>query len=254
MDFSKTAFRCVEETKSIFINGYHSLKTIEYKGDINPVTSVDKAVENKIISIIRSDHPYHNILTEESKPLNQSSEYRWIIDPLDGTVNFAHNIPHFALSIALEYRSIMILGIVYNPMTNELFFSEKNNGAYLNNKKIAVSHIKNIKHSLIATGFPYDSWINADLYSNELNKFLKTVQGIRRAGVASLDLCYLACGRYDGFWERKLSPWDVAASILLIEEAGGKVSNFLGDKYTFSQDNIIASNNHIHNDMIKILN
>lgn len=253
MNCFSTAIRCVEETKEIFLNGFAQKKVISFKGEIDLVTTVDKAVEEKVIQIIRSEYPDHDILAEESDQISHSSPYRWIIDPLDGTTNFAHNLPHFALSIALEHKEELILGVVYNPMTGELFSAEKGKGAYLNKKPISVSTVKSLSQSLLATGFPYDRRQYADLYLSEFKKMLIKTQGIRRAGVASLDLCYTACGRFDGFWERKLNPWDVAASILIIEEAGGKVSTFTGAKFRLSDQTILASNGHIHKEMISIL-
>jgi len=251
--FYKTAMQCVTETKEIFINGYHQDKQIAYKGAVDLVTTIDKSVEEKVIDIIHDKYPDHDILAEESDEVKRASAYRWIIDPLDGTTNFAHSHPHFALSIALEKNDSLILGIVYNPISEELFYAEKGKGAYLNNKKISVSAISSLSQALLATGFPYDRHTNADLYVSELKKMMVVSQGIRRAGVASLDLCYLACGRFDGFWERKLKPWDVAASILIIEEAGGKITTFSGNQFSFSEKTILGSNQLIHQKMVSTL-
>lgn len=251
--FFDTALECVQQTKPIFIHGYHTVKSIEYKGDTDPVTTVDQAVEEKVTEIILYNYPDHKILAEEGHHLSKSGGYRWIIDPLDGTVNFAHNVPHFALSIGLEQDGEMILGVVYNPITNELFTAEKGKGALLNGSPIKVSTVNDIKKSLISTGFPYDSWTNGDQYTSELNKVLKACQGIRRAGAASLDLCYVACGRYDAFWERQLKPWDVAASLIILSEAGGNYTTMSGKPYSFSEKEFLCSNNKIHNDLVKIL-
>jgi len=253
MTFLETALKCVAETKPLFLDGYLQDKEISYKGDVDLVTTIDKAVEKKVQEIILSDYPDHDILAEESEDYSQSGSYQWIIDPLDGTTNFAHAVPHFALSMALEQDGKPILGVVYQPISDELFVAEKGKGAFLNNKKISVSKVTTLGKSLIATGFPYDRQQYADFYTKELSKMMKVSQGIRRAGVASLDLCYIACGRYDGFYERKLHPWDVAASLLIIEEAGGEVTTFTGDPYSYSEETILTSNQLIHDEMIHIL-
>ncbi|MDH4127881.1 MAG: inositol monophosphatase [Spirochaetota bacterium] len=253
MSYFNTAIRCVNETKDIFLNGFSNKKNIIFKGDIDLVTSVDKEIEEKVINIILSDHPNHDILAEESVQKEKKSSYRWIIDPLDGTTNFAHNVPHVALSIALERDDKLILGVVYNPMSGELFTAEKGKGAFLNEIRISVSNTPNLLNSLLATGFPYDCHQYAKLYTDELKKIMEKSQGIRRFGVASLDLCFVACGRFDGFWERKLSPWDVAASLLIIDEAGGLTTTFGGKNYALYDDTIIASNKLIHNEIISTL-
>jgi len=254
MSYRDTAIRCMEETKEILLAGFYREKIIEHKGEVDLVTSVDKAVEERIISIIRVEHPDHDIMAEESgKAKEYGSPYLWIIDPLDGTTNYAHNFPHFSLSIGLEFEGERIFALVYQPVTDELFVAEKENGAFLNGKKITVSQVSQLSQSLLGTGFPYDRQRNAELYTKELRMFMEKAQGIRRPGVASLDLCYLACGRYDGFWERKLHPWDVAAGVLIVEEAGGRVTNMIGKAYQYSEDMIVASNGLIHEEMIHVL-
>ncbi len=253
MTYLDIAFRCVEETDDIFSKGFEEKKEITHKGVVDLVTTVDKAVEDKVIEIIHSEYPDHDILAEESHESQRSSPYRWIIDPLDGTTNFAHNVPHFALSIALEYNDELILGLVYQPISGELFHAEKGKGAFLDDEPIKVSTVPDLPQSLLATGFPYDRHQYADLYISELKLFMEKAQGIRRAGVASLDLCYVACGRYDGFWERKLNPWDVAASLVILSEAGGQSSQFDGKTYSLKDQTMIASNSLIHKEMQVIL-
>ncbi len=253
MTYLDVALQCVEETTAIFLKGFKAKKEITHKGVVDLVTTVDKAVEDKVIEIIHSEYPDHDILAEESHESERRSSYRWIIDPLDGTTNFAHNVPHFALSIALEHKDELILGLVYQPMSGELFHGEKGKGAFLNDEPIKVSTIPDLPQSLLATGFPYDRHQYTDLYISELKPFMEKVQGIRRAGVASLDLCYVACGRYDGFWERKLKPWDVAASLVILSEAGGQSSQFDGKAYSLKDQTIIASNSLIHREMQEIL-
>ncbi len=254
MSYLDTAIHCVEETKEIFLSGYSQKKNITHKGMFDLVTTVDKEIEDKVVQIIQSDYPNHDILAEESHVTERRSKHRWIIDPLDGTTNFVHSVPHFSISIALEEEGEIILGVVYQPISGELFLAEKGKGAYLNNSKIHVSDVTSLSNSILATGFPYDKYQYADLYSSELKLFLEKVQGIRRFGVASLDLCFLSCGRFDGFWERKLKPWDVAASILIIKEAGGMITNFSGSPYSFQDNTIMASNSLIHKEMLSTIN
>ncbi|MDH5680815.1 MAG: inositol monophosphatase [Spirochaetota bacterium] len=255
MSYWDTAIRCVEEVKGILLSGFHEEKIIEHKGEVDLVTSVDKAVEEKVIDIITVEHPDHDIMAEESGLTKESKgDYLWIIDPLDGTTNYAHNFPHFSLSIGLEYKGEKVFGLVYQPIADELFIAEKGSGAFLNDRRITVSRVSQLSQSLLGTGFPYDRQRNAELYTTELKTLMEKAQGIRRPGVASLDLCYLACGRYDGFWERKLHPWDVAAGILIVKEAGGMVTNQTGADFHYSDELIIASNGLIHHEMLNILN
>jgi myo-inositol-1(or 4)-monophosphatase len=226
---------------------------ITYKGDINIVTEADKMSEGLIIGEIIRAFPDHGILSEESPSIAGSAPARWIIDPLDGTTNYSHAFPVFCVSIALEIEGSMALGVIYDPMREELFTATRDNGAFLNGSKIKVSTINNLTRSLLATGFPYDI---RDSMENNLDYFhamaLK-VQAIRRAGAAALDLAYLAAGRFDGFWELKLKPWDTAAGSLIVQEAGGSMSDMLGNTWNVSSAGMIASNGLIHQQMLDIL-
>jgi len=225
---------------------------VSYKGPDNIVTDVDKAAETMIIKKILSAFPDHSILSEEGPPRSGLSEYRWIIDPLDGTTNFAHGFPFFCVSIALEKDCRVILGVVYDPMRDELFYAEEGKGAYRNSKKICVSGTKKLPESFLATGFSYGikgRGKNVRLFGS----FLMRSLAIRRAGSAALDLCYVACGRFDGFWEMNLFPWDSAAGIVIIREAGGSVTRFNGLPFTPYDRDILATNNRIHNQMVKVL-
>jgi myo-inositol-1(or 4)-monophosphatase len=247
------AIKAIYESGNILIENLGSINSVEYKGDIiNIVTNVDKESERKILDIILKEYPNHQILTEEKGNVGLS-EYKWIIDPLDGTTNYAHTFPCFAISIALEIRGEVVIGIVYNPINNELFISEKNGGAYLNGKRIFVSKVSELDKSLLATGFPYDRRKRAEDYLVFFKNFMKRSHGIRRTGAASLDLCYLAMGRVDGFWEIKLSPWDTAAGSLIIKEGGGIITDFFGSKFNIYKNNILASNGRIHSEMLKIV-
>ncbi len=219
----------------------------------NLVTEIDRKSENKIIDIIKSDYPGHYILSEEAGALIQESEFKWIIDPIDGTVNYAHAIPITCLSIALEKNNEVIMGIVYNPISNEIFFSEKGKGAFFNDQRIFVSKTDNIKKSLLVTGFPYDSSKYKPDPVMLFKKFIMLDIPIRRLGSAALDLCWTACGRFDGFWEYNLNAWDVAAGYLILQEAQGTVSDLKGGTYSIYGKEILATNGLIHEEMLDVI-
>jgi len=236
------------------LEDYYSLATeIEFKGNIDLVTKTDLRIEEYLKQQISSLHPGHDFLIEETDNELKDSNNLWIIDPLDGTTNFSHRFPLFAISIAYEKNKEIILGITYIPYLKELFWAEKGKGAFLNGRKIYTSVTSDISTSLIATGFPYDRWQEGDLYLKEFAAFMKKCQGIRRAGAAVIDLCYTACGRLDGFFERKLKPWDTAAGSLILQEAGGLVTDYSGKPRHYSDSTIIASNKKLHSEMQKIL-
>lgn len=249
----QTAQEATCEAGKILMSNLSREKRIDYKGAINLVTDTDRQSEDKIISIIKSRFPAHCILAEEREIEQCHSSYKWIIDPLDGTTNYAHGFPFFCISIALEIDGQVMLGMVYDPVREELFTAEKGHGAFLNGEAIHVSPTGQLDKSLLATGFPYDLRESAENNLNHWNNFITRVQALRRAGAAALDLSYVAAGRLDGFWELKLFPWDVAAGYLLVEEAGGKISSFAGGDFHIYLREIIASNGLIHNEMIEIL-
>jgi myo-inositol-1(or 4)-monophosphatase len=227
---------------------------IAYKGEVNIVTKVDKLCERRIISLIQERYPDHDFLAEEERTSREhSKEYRWIIDPLDGTTNYAHSYRFFCTSIALEKGSEVILGVVYAPVTKELFHAEKGKGAFLNGERIKVSNIAELSKSLLCTGFPYDIRESKNNNIDYFNRLILKSQAVRRDGAAALDLCYVACGRFDGFWELKLQPWDVAAGSLIINEAGGVVTNFKNEELNIFKDDIVASNGLIHDDIVNVL-
>ncbi len=229
------------------------VKEISYKGRINIVTDVDKSAEAMIIRILNRAFPEHSILSEESAPRDTASPYRWIIDPLDGTTNFAHAFPFFCVSIALEKDDRVILGVVYDPMRDELFVAEDKKGAYLNKKRVAVSGTRRLSGGFLATGFAYGIQRVRNTNIRNFKNFLMRAMAIRRAGAAALDMCYVACGRFDGFWEMDLKPWDSAAAYLIVKEAGGKITEFNGSKFTPYSKEILATNGLIHKDMIRVL-
>lgn len=226
---------------------------VTYKGDINIVTDVDLASERLIREAIANYYPRHEFLGEESGLEESRSEYRWIVDPLDGTTNYAHGYPIFCVSIALEYQGEIIIGVVYDPMREELFTAERGGGASLNHRPIRVSKTKELVHSLLSTGFPYDIRTSKLTNINHWENFAMNAQALRRDGAAALDLCYVACGRFDGFWELNLSAWDMAAGSLIVTEAGGRLSNFDGNDFSVYTPEIIASNGLIHERMIEVL-
>jgi len=230
--------------------------SISYKGEINLVTDVDRAVEAFIIKNIKKSFPMHKILAEETAEsyanMKKKAEFLWIIDPIDGTTNFAHSFPFFCTSIALQYNGKTVLGIVYEPIRNELFWAQKNGGAFLNRKKIHVSPTTKLINSLLITGFSYEIKKEKNSNLKHFSNFLKISRAIRRTGAAALDMSYVACGRSDGFWEFKLKPWDTAAAELIVREAGGKVSQVDGMPYSIYNNNILATNEKIHNTMISV--
>lgn len=219
----------------------------------NLVTAIDKLSEEKIISVIQNDFPEHSILTEESGAFTQDSEFKWIIDPIDGTVNYAHSIPLTCVSIAVEKNAEVILGVVYNPISEEFFFAEKNCGAFLNNQRILVSKTLDINKGLVVTGFPYDSNKFKPNPVIVFEKFIRRSIPVRRLGSAALDLCWTACGRFEGFWEYNLNAWDVAAGCLILTEAGGMLSDFKGNNYSIYGKEILATNKLVHNQMLEII-
>lgn len=232
------------------------VKNIERKNgeETNLVTEIDKQSEQMIIAKIREHFPDHDILGEESGTQNLSSEYRWIVDPLDGTTNFTHGLPIFCVTIGIEHNGEIIAGVVYDPNADEMFSAEKGKGAYCNGSKIAVSSSQTLIDSLLVTGFPYNVKDNPDNVIEHFVQFLPVARGIRRLGSAALDLAYIASGRLDGYWEVFLNPWDKAAGILLVHEAGGKVTNFSGEENNIIyHPNTLATNGRIHGEMLEIL-
>ncbi len=226
---------------------------IDYKGEIDIVTEADRMSEKILITEISRKFPYHNILSEESTEIKKGSRYRWIIDPLDGTTNYAHGFPVFCVSIALEKDGEVRTGVIYNPISEELFVAEKGEGAFVNGSGISVSGTTEISGSLLATGFPYDIRRDPNNNINYFNEMALEAQAIRRAGSAALDLAYTAAGRFDGFWELKLHPWDTAAGWLLVDEAGGTITDISGNSYHLDSPSMLASNGKIHDRMIRIL-
>lgn len=226
---------------------------IEFKGAVDIVTDVDRKSETLVTEAIKKAFPGHGILAEESPELRQASPFKWIIDPLDGTTNFSHGFPFFCVSIGFEVSGEVVLGAVYDPMMDELFIAEKGKGASLNGKKIAVSAIGDLGRSLLATGFPYDLRASKENNLDHFSAFSLKAQAIRRAGSAALDLCYIASGRFDGYWEMKLRPWDTSAGSLMVTEAGGMITDFSGGPFSIYEKECLASNGLIHEQMKRVL-
>jgi myo-inositol-1(or 4)-monophosphatase len=232
---------------------FTSTLEIDLKGDKNLVTEVDRESERLIVTHLLESFPAHNIVAEEGDYPHGDSPYRWIIDPLDGTTNYAHGFPWFCVSIGLEVADEIVVGVIYNPVHDELFTAIKEEGAYLNGRRLQVSSRSPVRNTLLGTGFPYDCATDPDNNFTHFISFQKAARGIRRAGAAALDLAFVAAGRLDGFWELKLKPWDVAAGILIVREAGGVVSAFDGSPHDIYNHRIVASNGLIHNEMIILL-
>ena len=229
-------------------------REVTYKGEINLVTEMDRFSERTVVETILETFPDHGILAEEEANIENGSGFLWIIDPLDGTTNYAHGYPSFSVSIGLERSGDVIVGVVYDPMRDELFSAIRGQGAFLNGNTITVSRNNVLIRSLLATGFPYDRAVSKENNLNYFNALIMASQEIRRSGSASLDLCAVAAGRLDGYWELKLHPWDVAAGSLIVQEAGGTVSDFTGSRFSIRDKEIVASNGRIHGLMLEILN
>lgn len=237
----------------VLIDKFGTTIRIEHKGEVDLVTEVDQAAEAVIVALIRDRHPEHDILAEEEDYDRQQCEFCWIIDPLDGTTNYAHGFPWFAVSVALERNGEVVAGVVFNPCNGELFSAAKGSGAWLNGKPLSVSTTTSLDQSLLATGFPYDrKQSKANNYDHFVH-FQQAAQACRRPGAASLDLACTAAGRFDGYWEMKLKPWDVAAGQLLVSEAGGVLSDFTGAPASIYDREIVASNGRIHTQMLQVL-
>ena len=243
---------------AVLRQNYYKPHQITMKGVIDPVTESDLQSQEMIIALIRQRFPEHGFLAEETlgeaaPPPSGDSPYRWIIDPLDGTVNFAHGFPMFCVSIAFEAEGRIEYGVVYDPLRDELFEARAGRGATLNGRSIKVSKTRRLDRALLATGFPYDIRERLPQTLARMGRFLGICQGLRRAGSAALDMCYVACGRFDGFYEENLKPWDTAAGLLIITEAGGKVTTFSGGRYELTSSNIVASNKLLHQRLLAAL-
>jgi myo-inositol-1(or 4)-monophosphatase len=226
---------------------------VEHKGEIDLVTEVDRQCETAILEILRSRFPAHDVVTEETEIARTGSRHVWYVDPLDGTTNFAHGYPFFCSSVALTEDGQVVAGAVYDPLKEELFTAERGNGAHLNGRRLQVSSRTELLLSLLTTGFPYDLREDLTGLLRLFNAFMAEARAIRRDGAAALDLCYVAAGRIDGFWEYRLQPWDVMAGALLIEEAGGRITRFDGSPLRVTADEVLAANPTLHARMLEVV-
>lgn len=245
----KAAFQGAAELKAHF----GKLSSVTKKGRIDLVTQADLASEAKIIEVIHARYPGHAILAEESGATRGEEPIRWVIDPLDGTTNYAHGLPIFGISIAAETAGETLVGVVMSPLGEELFTAIKGQGAFLNDRPIKVSTSALVSDSLLITGFPYEWGDRQAAIMGRFERCVTAARGVRRLGAAALDLCYLACGRADAYWEGQLKPWDTAAGALIAREAGATVTNFSGTDYASGTDELLASNGHIHAEMTALL-
>jgi myo-inositol-1(or 4)-monophosphatase len=227
-------------------------KRIYYKGEVDLVTQFDKKSQGMIVKALRNKFPDFGILSEEDINHNTDFSTKWIVDPLDGTTNFAHGLPIWTISIALEIDGDIMLGVVYDPTRREMFSAIKKCGAFLNKKRIKVSKTRKLSQSLLITGFPYDIRRSKENNLDHFSNFAIRSQAVRRLGSAALDLCYTACGRFDGYWELKLSPWDQAAGSLILEEANGRITDFRGKKFSIYGDEVLGTNGLIHRQMMNV--
>ncbi len=253
-EYLSVARKAAEEAGKFLFEGLErGNNRVEFKGEFDLVTEMDRRSETLIGDFLTRKFPDVSLLAEEGGETGPSSGMRWLVDPLDGTTSYAHGIPHFSVSIALEVEGAVELGVVYNPCLKECFTAIRGCGARLNDRTITVSGTRDLRMSLLATGFPYDRGTSPRNNLDHFCAFMLKIQGIRRMGSAALDLCYTAAGRFDGFWELKLKPWDSAAGMVILEEAGGRVTDFGGGPYSIYGDELLASNGLIHEEMIEVL-
>jgi myo-inositol-1(or 4)-monophosphatase len=249
-DFVPAMSEIAREAGALLMQHFHRRVEVEYKGEVDLVTVADRESEALITGRIRARWPRHDILAEEGTRTASGSEYLWYIDPLDGTTNFAHSFPVFCVSLALEHQGERIAGVLYDPTRDELFAAEKGGGGWLNQRRIRVSKVANLAECLVGTGFPsHKRHQNPNVYF--YHQITLKTHGVRRAGSAALDLASVACGRLDAFWEFNLNPWDTAAGVLLVEEAGGRVSDFSGGRFQIASREVLASNNLVHADFVR---
>ena len=250
---SNVGFSAIETASEFLRDRFGQYHSVKKKGTIDLVTEADEYAERLIMDTILDAYPDHSILAEESGHVLGQSPFQWIIDPLDGTTNFAHNLPWFGISIAFTVNDETVFGVVENPVFHERFWAIRGGGVFLNGKVVHVSSTGSLSESLLVTGFPYNLKAIIDTLMFRFQHCLAASQGIRRLGSAAIDLCYIACGRFDGFWEQNLKTWDTAAGALIVREAGGVVTDFSGSPYVSDMKEILATNGRIHKDLMGLL-
>ncbi len=249
----KVALKATWSAGKVIKEGFSASKDIQFKRFADPVTEYDRQSEKVVVETIQRWFPEDSILTEEVLSTERSSQWRWIIDPLDGTVNFTHQIPFVCVSVALEHQREIVVGVIYNPILNETYWAVKGKGAFLNGKPIRVSSLADIGKSLVVTGFPYEREGRIEEVLKPLPALVRDFEGFRRLGSAAMDLAYVACGRFEAFYEENLKPWDTAAGMLLVLEAGGRVTNYRGEAFDPFQKHIVATNGLVHERMLEVL-
>ncbi len=250
-NYLSAAAETAREAGSLLARYFERRVKVEYKGSFDVVTEADRASESLIVDRLGARFPAHSIVAEEGGGVDRASEFIWYVDPLDGTTNFAHSFPMFCVSLGLEHRGEIVAGVVYDPIRGELFSAEKGRGAYLNNRRLAASGVGSLNESLLATGFPSRNR-HADVNVYFYHQAAMLAHGVRRAGSAALDLAYVAAGRLDGFWEFHLNPWDVAAGLLLVSEAGGRFTDMRGAPHQLRGPHLAATNGRIHDELLAL--
>jgi myo-inositol-1(or 4)-monophosphatase len=251
--FERVAYAAAARAGALLRARYRDPQEVSFKSEVDLVTAADREAEALIIDTLAAAFPAHGIVAEESPARAGRDGHRWYVDPLDGTTNFAHGHPHFAVSLALARDDELLLGLVHDPIREETFTAVRGGGARLNGAPITVSEVSALERALLGTGFPYDCRSHGDFYVAFFGEAIRRAQGVRRAGSAALDLCYVACGRLDGFWEWKLHPWDTAAGRLIVEEAGGRVSDFAAARHQLTGDETAASNGRLHEELLGMI-
>lgn len=254
MDELDTAILAAKKAGGLLRDNFKFKHQVTYKGIINLVTDLDNESERLITEVLKQSFPDYGFFGEEGSLIKGNGDARWIVDPIDGTSNYAHAYPLFAISIALEVKGKVVLGVVYNPLLDETFTAQKGKGAFLNGETIHVTDLTDLGKAILASGFPYDVWTNPINNCQEWNRFIKRSVSVRCDGVASIDLAHVAAGRIDGYWELDLEPWDMAAGALIVQEAGGQVSQCSGKSFSIYHRSVLASNRTLHEPMLKVLN
>lgn len=252
-DITQFAVYLAKESGKVQKEYYRKGFEIRHKGETDLVTDVDIACQERIVALIGERYPLDNIIAEEKENTLQMPGNAWIVDPIDGTTNYAHRYPFFCTSVAYRTGGVVVSGAVYNPIFDELFYASKGGGAWFNGQQVFVSEVSSMRQALLSTGFPYDLATNPRNNIDHFIRFLYEAQAVRRDGSAALNLCYVACGRFDGHWEMKLNPWDIAAGALIVEEAGGRLSDLSGEPLDIFKGDIVASNGRIHDALVQIL-